>query len=444
MLLGDLQLEPEATACFLSSGTLGPDVSWDARARRLPPDSRLKLDRRSWTLTLHSGSFELNTGADRGADVDGLKTAMKETCASLDLDMTRWVLPLSGGRDSRALLAFLLQNGLRPRCVTWTTRASLRNPLSDASVARLLARRLGVEHELLYLDADDLDLDLVLSRFVAADEGCNDEIVGYLDGFAMWRGLASSGVEGIIRGDQSFGVGSRPMLAEDGRRQVGGATPADYPEDHLLRRLALAGQAWPDRLRLRDGEGLIDYRLRLSQNGFIPIKLAGLNHAKSQYVELVNPHLSRRVLGVVRALPPELRKGRAAYLRIVDGIAPLVPYARASSTPSSPGLLRRPEMLGLLVAELTGPAMRQVLSEDARLQVLTGLSVAAGERPGVRKRLRSLVKEASGALPSRFAERLAPAWKGPEALSATHLAFRCLLAARTIALLQKDARDADT
>ena len=45
MLLGGFELLPEATACFLSSGTLGPEVSWDARMRRVPPDARAVLDR---------------------------------------------------------------------------------------------------------------------------------------------------------------------------------------------------------------------------------------------------------------------------------------------------------------------------------------------------------------------------------------------------------------
>ena len=100
-----------------------------------------------------------------------------------------------------------MRNGLRPRCVTWTTRASLRNPLSDASIARVLARSATASStSLLYLDGPDADLETTLPRFVAANEGRNDEIAGYLDGFALWRDLALAGVQGIIRGDESFGL----------------------------------------------------------------------------------------------------------------------------------------------------------------------------------------------------------------------------------------------
>ena len=441
MLLGSFELEPEATACFLSSGTLGPEVSWDARLRRLPPDARLALDRDAWRITLREAPFELNQAeGDAAADVAGLRDAVAATCGSLNLDLDRWVLPLSGGHDSRALLAFLVADGLRPRCVTWTTRKSLRNPLSDASIARVLARRLHVEHELLYLDRGDADPETVIGRFVAANEGRNDEIAGYLDGFALWSDLVRADVQGIVRGDQSYGPVSRPMQPESGRRQVGGATPADYPEDHPLRKLELAPQEWPVRLRSGPQDDLKDYRLRLSQHGYIPIILAGLNEPKARYVEIVNPHLSRRVIGTVRSLAPESRYRAAAYHRITDGLARAVPYARFSSTQSASDLLHRPEVHELIVRELVSPAVEQVLGADGALQVLTAMSAAAGERPRARARLKEAIKQASDILPTNLATRLAPAWRGPESLPPAKLGFRALLASRTIALFEEDAR----
>ncbi len=444
MLLGGFELHPEATACFLSSGTLGPESSWDARLRRIPPDARVRLDRASWQVTVHEAPFVLNhAGGDGAVAVAQLRDAVTATCGALNLDLERWVLPLSGGRDSRTLLAFLVRNGLRPRCVTWTTRASLHNPLSDASIARLLARRYGVEHELFYLDRPDIDLDTAISRFVAANEGRNDEIAGYLDGFVLWRDLALAGVQGIIRGDQSFGPGSRPMQAEAGRRQVGGATPEDYPAGHVLRGLGLAPQTWPERLRRGPAEDLEDYRLRLSQQGFIPIILAGLNAPKARYVEVVNPHLARLVIGTVRSLPPASRHYAHAFHRITDGLDPLIPYARSSSTLALAGLFAQPRLQELVVRELLSPSVARVLPGDGPLRLLTAMTAAAGDRPGPRARGRALLATASGALPTRLALRLAPAWKGPDPLPPAKLAFRVLLAARTVALLEEDGAALD-
>ena len=444
MLLGGFELEPEATACLLSSGSLGPEVSWDARLRRLPPDARAALDRDAWRVAVHEAPFELNQSeSDAATDVARLRDAISSACGGLNVDLDRWVLPLSGGRDSRTLLAFLVSNGLSPRCVTWTTRKSLRNPLSDASIARVLARHFHVEHELLYLDAPDLSLETTIARFVAADEGRNDEIAGYLDGFALWRDLNLAGVQGIIRGDESFGPASRPMQPEAGRKQVGGATPDDYPDAHVLHRLGLAHQTWPRRLHKRTGEGLRDYRLRLSQQGFLPNILAGLSEPKARYVEIVNPHLTRRVIGAVRSLSPRSRTQARAFRAIVDGLDRVVPYARASSTLSAPDLLGRPDMRELLVRELMSADIERVLPGDGPLYVLAAMAAAAGEKRSARSTLRALVKEASSALPTRLADQLAPAWKGPDPLPPAKVAFRAMLASRTLALLKEDAANGE-
>jgi hypothetical protein len=441
MLLGGFELLPEATACFLSSGTLGPEVSWDARLRRLPPDARGVLDRTSWRIALHDASIAPGaTAGDAGADLATLRDAITATCGSLDLDLERWVLPLSGGHDSRTLLAFLLANGLRPRCVTWTTHASLRDPLSDASVARHLARRLGVEHELLFLDRGDADADATLTRFVAADEGRNDEIAGYLDGFASWRDLVQAGVCGVIRGDEAMGGRWRPTNVVSARLGCGGATPADYPDDHVLGRLRLADQRWPARLSMTPAERLMDYELRLEQTAYIPSVLAGLTGAKARYLEVVNPLLSRRILDTVHSLPKHLRDRAQAFTRIVDGVDRWIPYARFSSTPSTQDFLASAAFFETAVRELTAPAMERVLPGDGALQVLTALTLPAPDPVGPRARLRASVKHASSALPTRVWYRLRPGWTGPESLPPAQLALRAVLAGRTIALFESDAR----
>lgn len=439
-LLGSFELLPEATACFLSSGTLGPEVSWDARIRRVLPDARITLDRAAWRVSERHATFDITAAAGAvETHVSRLRNAIATTCGGLNIDLERWVLPLSGGQDSRTLLGLLVRNGLRPRCVTWTTRASLRNPLSDASIARVLARRYRVEHELFFLDSGDGDVETTLTRFVAADEGRNDEIAGYLDGFALWRDLTLAGVQGIIRGDESLGARWHPRTAESVRTACGGATPADYPEGHLVRRLVLADQDWPDRLSIGPHERLGDYSLRLDQHCYIPILLAGLNGAKGRYLAIVNPLLSRKVIHAVRSLPPRLRGHAEAIAKIVDRLDRSVPFARFSSMPAVSDFLATPQFLEIVVRELTGAAIERILPGDGPLHILAGLTQPSRGSADSPARLRALAKLTSVALPYRLAERLRPAWRGPEPLPAAQLAFRALLASRTVALFEEDA-----
>ena len=454
MLLGSFELEPEATACFLSSGTLGPTVSWDARLRRLPPNARAVLGRASWRLALHEAPFELNAIAgEAGADVARLRKAVATTCGGLNLDLERWVLTLSGGRDSRTLLAFLVENGLRPRCVTWTTRASLHNPLSDASIARRLARRYRVEHELLYLDTPDVDADATLARFVAADEGRNDAIAGYLDGFALWRDLARAGVQGVIRGDQAMGASWRPKSAENVRVVMYGAAQADFPAGHIIRRLELVPQTWPSRLHIGPHERLVDYGLRHEERGYNAVFLAGLNGPKARYLEIVNPLLSQLVIGAVHASSPRSRDDYRAYRRIADGLDRAVPYARFGSLPSESDFLSSGALVEALVRELANPAVERVLPGDGALLLLTALTIPGSDdrtTPAAR-RLLGLAKEASICLPHNLAYRLGewlrPVSDEPDPLSNIQLAFRVALASRTVSLFEDDAtaggKDAD-
>ena len=439
-LLGSFELLPEATACFLSSGTLGPEVSWDARLRRLPPDSRAVLDRDSWRIALTEAPFELNEtpGGDE-AQVARLHDAIAATCGSLNLDLERWVLTLSGGRDSRALLAFLVKNGLRPRCVTWTTRASLRHPLSDARIACRLARHYGAEHDLQFVDYRGADLSATLDHFVAANEGRNDDIVAYLDGLAVWRDLARAGISGVLRGDEAYGPRRRSPSPEDGRRGLGGAAAADYPRDHVIHRLDVAPQAWPARLRVAPGETRLDYRLRTMQTGYIPNGAAGLNGLKARYVEVVTPHLSRLIIRTVRSLPAELRRYSRAFSSIVDRQARSIPYARSSRHRPLSETLRSPEMLEAIVSELISPGIERVLPGDGAEYLLAALSVPAGGRPRPKALVKSAAESVLTALPPGLAYRLMPPWKGPEALSAGRLGLRALLATRTIRLLEDDA-----
>lgn len=443
-LLGGLDLDRSAVSWLLSAGTLGPDRSWDSRVRRLPTDSRLVLDRRTWTSTLSQRPAVFAPVARRReVHLDVLRDAIAWSCEALDIDTDRWLLPLSGGMDSRMMLAFMVKVGRRPRCVTWTTRASLMNPLSDAVIARLVARRFRVEHEYAFLDdAGGVD-HAALQRFVEAGEGRTAEFAGYVDGCAMWRDLFDAGWSGIIRGDDPLAARRRAASPDGARRQTDGAMITDYPEGYLLRRLGLADQEWPERLRPRPGETLEPYRDRMSHEGYVPNALAPLSGLKCRYLEVANPLLSRRVVAVARTLPSELRMYGRAFSDIVDRESRPIPHARFTSTPAASTYLADGEIIRAVVAELTSPAIESVLSEEAAMLLLAAMTSPSHSPATVRSRVTAVMKAARVALPSSVAYRLSPRYRGPEPLSAMSLAFRATIASKTVALLREDAAALD-
>ena len=439
-LLGDFDLDPAAVSWLLSSGSLGPECSWDSRLRRLPGDARLVLDRRTWLVTLEQrpGVFE-PVARHREEHLGLLRDAIAWSCSALDIDTDRWLLPLSGGLDSRMILAFMARSGRPPRCVTWTTRESLRNPMSDAFIARLVARRFGAEHDYALLGNSQKVDGAALQHFVEAGEGGTDEFAAYVDGLAMWGGFFAAGVSGVIRGDEPLGARRRAASLVGARRAGAGTMVADYPEGHLIRRLGLVDQDWPERLKPRSDEGFEPYRDRMSHEGMIPKALAPLSELKCRYLEVVNPLLSRRILAVVRTFPDELRMYGRAFSAIVDRESRPIPYARFASTPAPSWYLADEGIVTAIVAELTSDAAQSLLSEEAALTLLAAMASPSHSPAMVRSRVIAVMKVLRVALPSHVAYRLTPRYQGPEPLTAMQLAFRATIASKTVALLGRDA-----
>jgi hypothetical protein len=439
MLLGDFELDRGAVSWLLTSNTLGPDCSWDARVRRLPPDSRLVLDRATWQAALELRPAVFAPVARSSEEHLGLlREALAWSCGALDIDTDHWLLPLSGGVDSRIILALMVKSGKRPRCITWTTRESLRNPLSDAFIARRVARRFGVEHTYAFLESGQKIDGAALQRFVELGEGGSSEFGGYVDGCAMWGDLFASGVSGVIRGDSPLGATKRSASLE-AARQSDAPVVADFPEGHLLRGLGLADQVWPERLRPQPGEGLEPYADRMEQEVYISTGLAPLTGLKCRYLEVANPLLSRRVVALTRTLSDEVRMYGRAFSTIVDRECRHLPHARFGSTPDSSAYLTDEGIIGAVVAELASPAIASVLSEEAALTLLAALASPSHSPATVRGAAVAAMRKVQFAVPSRVAYRLAPRYKRADPVDAMDVAFRATIASKTVALLDRDA-----
>lgn len=440
-LLGGLNLDREAVTWFLLTGTLGPDAVWDERVKRLPSDSRLTLDRRTWRVELvqRPALFAPQPGSVR-EHLDRLRDAVGWSCANLGIDTDRWLLPLSGGRDSRAILEGLYRSGRTPRCITWTTRESPGKPLSDAYVARVVARRFHAAHRYFYFDRPAEGLGPAFQRFIELGEGSTDAFAAYVDGCAMWRDLYTEGACGVIRGDEPLVVRVRMATHDGARRHAHGTFVSDYPEGHLVRRLGLAEQHWPQRLQPRADEAPTVYRDRLSHQVYIPYALAPLTEIKCRYVEVVNPLLSRRVVAVARTLPEGLRRYGRALPAIVDWKTRSIPLARYASVPDDSMFLEDEGILGTIVATLTSTAIENVIDEGAAMTLLTALASPQYTPTGIRHQVVAALKPARVLLPFGVKFRLKAPYQGPDSLSALRLAFRATIAAKALALLDDDAR----
>ena len=434
-LLGDLRLDDAAVAWLASSGTLGPDHGWDVRLQRLPAATVLSLDRRAWSLSSCGEPIEHTVEAlPDEVHLQRWRDAILATCAELDVSLDTWLLPLSGGLDSRVLLAALIAGGRRPRCVTWGLRRSLADPENDAAVARRVAEHYGVEHDFLATDAHAVPARVLIDRFLVAGEGRTDQIAGYLDGLAIWKRFFEAGVSGVIRGDEpGWGYGTVHSDTYVRRRAHLDIVP-DYPQNHLIRRLGLAPQVLPDWALRRADESLMGYRDRLYEGFSFPMYLAPLSDVKCAYVELVNPLQADRVVRVARELPEALRSQRCGLKAVASELGPPLPLAKRSALAgSSPLLASSRAIIDELMAELSSTAAERIAERHGLDRVVAALG-NPGTAPA-RSRLRDGVR---AVVPRRVRVRVKP--DPALRLSTFALALRLNLASRMVAMLDADAK----
>jgi hypothetical protein len=433
-LLDSFELNHEAVSWMLSAGYLPPGAGWDARLRRVPPACRLTLDRRTWTLEQARHVVPIiPAGGTEKEHVERLRGAILDACARLDLPWATWLLALSGGMDSRTMLVGLVRAGRRPTCVTWGREAARGDPKNDAAIGERVANHFGLPHVFCSTDFTGEPLDLVLGRFLAVSEGRLDHFDGYTDGLRMWKLLFESGVEGVVRGDEpTQGYQWHYSTEEVSRLRALAHMVADYPPTHLIHRLGLAQQTWPEDLRKRAGESRSAYSGRLFQELYSPAMMSPLNDLKGLYLEVANPLLWRAVVVASHTMPESLRRGRRAMKAVQASMKIGIPFAERHAPVDRSIWLAHPGFREELRRGLSLPAAEYLYSEEAVAMIENSLD--EGSTPSLWTRVRPKVQKA---VSKRVSSRLKP----PPRLTGTRcsLAFRAYIAVRMVELLTEDA-----
>jgi hypothetical protein len=362
MLLKSFEPNEYVNAWMLSSGTLGLGYSWDKRISCLPRNAKLVLDKPSWELKVHTEPLIFKRqDAPASRHYELLENAVVDTFSHLDLDLERWVLPLSGGYDSRAILMMLKDHsGLKT--ITWGSEEALNDPLSDACVAEELAQYYGLTNEYFKINLSGENVEKIFHRFFVAGEGRTDHISGYMDGLVIWKHLHDSGCEGVIRGDEAFGW-SPVYSTSDVMRTVGILLLEDYSDTANILGDAM-NQIIPETLERAEGETLETWRDRLYLEFRCSLVLASLNDIKCSYVEIANPLQSRRILEGVIRLPDSLRTGKKLFRKFVKLNGPPVRFAERPAIQMPSSILRDSRVIEPIIDELQSVHARGLFSNQ--------------------------------------------------------------------------------
>ena len=418
-----------------TSGTLGPTASWDRRLRRLPGSSTLRLDRRSWILHLTTApvSFE-PAGAVTTSTSAELGAALLDACADLRVDFSDWVLPLSGGMDSRAFLLAFLATGRRPHCVTWGLRAASPIPPTTPRSPRCSPPRSG--------SSTATSRSTTRRRRSAGPHPLPRRRRGTHRGFRRLRRWPRH-VEAALRVGgrrrhprRRAGMGHRTLSLRELRSAPGQTQDPlrlprvpSHPSTGTGTTVASSGAACEV-----TSETLTTYRDRIYRRCNLPTSLAALNDVKTTYVEIVNPFLCRRVVKVVRSLarppsraPPRTR-GLCARVRPRRTL-------RQQAAPATPT-----EYLSRGAPDRDQPRARFERRGTCSTDELSTASTPAGHAPAF-DRQRGLRQAARKVVPDELARRLRP--NAAILLGPRELAFRLYIASRMVGMLERDAAAAE-
>jgi len=361
MLLGSFDLNKKVIPWILSTGGLGYLQSWDSRIKAIPADSIMSLDKESWSISIESNPIEFNPiKLSKEESKNRLKKSITDIFKSMDIDLDRWRLPLSGGYDSRGILAFIAQEqkDILPKLktVTWGKKSALKDKKSDAYIAKRVAKHFDVPFKYYTTDLSSEPLEKVINRFLYLGEGRVDHISGYMDGFKIWKEFFEDGVEGLIRGDEGFGWidVSSPLSV---RLSIGCALCSDFSN---LKKYPEFNQEFPTPLQQREGESIYMWRDRLYHQYRLPTMLSSLTYLKLGYVEQVNPLLSREIFNIIRELPDEFRNNKLIFKEIVNDMVP-IDVASKNAIASPKDILEGEEFLKLLELELQSSTAKDIL-----------------------------------------------------------------------------------
>ncbi|MDB5119315.1 MAG: hypothetical protein JWN56_533 [Sphingobacteriales bacterium] len=439
-VIGNFQLNKNVLPWILSTGSLGPSNSWDSRIKLLPPDSSALLNRFSWEVNVKSQTIKFNpTVASDDQYEDSLMKSLLKTFRGLNIDFTKWILPLSGGYDSRGILCLLNKIGAnlnKLTAVTWGLNQSLTEVSNDAYVAKKLADYFEMPHKYYSTDLSDESIETIFNRFIICGEGRIDHIGGYLDGFRIWKTLFEDNVEGIIRGDVSFS--EKPAISYDSIRSLQGmALCEEYANLENYESYGIPKQVIPAHLAPQSGESITALRDRLYHQFRIPTILASLNDLKLSYVEILNPLLSREVLYTTRQLPDTLRSGKVLFKKIVNSLSPDVEYATQGANAEKKTVFQSIAVVNFLKKELTSKNQQTIFSDEFIDYVLSSLKVNENIVKGNKTFKQRLIKYTPHWLLRNRARLGVP----KSNVDFNVLAFRVYMAIKMNQLLHEDANE---
>lgn len=441
LFLESFEFDTRCIPWMLSTGSLGPEFSWDKRIKRVPVDTRIILDKSKWEIKIVQNQVVFKKESkSKSEHKRALNDAMSYTFNKIQMDVNKWVLPLSGGYDSRGILYFLLKfkevSSQEIRTITWGLNESQFVKGNDAYVAKVISEKLNLPHKYYHTDLSDESVETILNRFIQNGDGRIDHISGYLDGFKIWKTLFEDGVEGTIRGDEGFGW-ANVSTAINVRYYNGCGLCSDFANlKALCEEHNIDMQEMPSFLEQRTDETLSTWRDRIYHEYRLPSIISALSDLKLCYVEQSTPLLSSNIIGAVRKLPDELRTEKYLFRRLVDALKPKIEFATKDANASASAILKHPGIVRMFEEELNSNDAKAIFPSKFLEHIIRNMTfeTTPPKKNGAKKKFLAYLKQST----PKFLKNMILSHK-PLNIDSNLLAFRIYIIIYMNKLLKQQA-----
>lgn len=336
-------LSTDGVVGFLAAGYNIGEQTIFSEVRRLELGKRLEISltrprqvsaHRFWKLDFSSHDKLTQRDVAEGA----LHAAILQAHKVLLSDRPKFQILLSGGADSRGMLAACTRTGQSPaRALSWGLVQEA--PRSDAAISRALARQFGVPWEFITTRTQDFVDNCEQWAYVS--ELANDNFGWYTEGSGALRALQETGLPCTLIGDESWGWQG---FARSAAQAHGKVLPATAPSILLSllpdARRAAAAAAYEGAIAavMRDcaDEDWNDRKDFLYLHGRVARFIFSLGYYREHATELRRPFFVRAVLDVVQRAPAEFRVFKNLYRTTLKRYLPetvRAPYAAVNSLP---------------------------------------------------------------------------------------------------------------
>ena len=297
--------------------------------RCLEPGSVLGLDlstlrlkcNRYWKMTYEENK-DLKTRKDASAALYAVIRKSHETL--LGPPDSSFDVLLSGGLDSRCMLACAVRTGRIPRrTFGWGARADV--PLSDPDIAARLSAHFGVRYDFFRYDTESFLENAKAWNYTS--ELANDNIGWYAEGASALAHSYDPSMDYTTVGDETWGWGGAPQRFEEMVSEVVPATVHTKLMECAIPQLRDSCEAMyrASIMRvLRDSENshLADQKDYLYLHGRVARFIFSLGYYKELAVEVRRPFMTKAILDVVKGLPPRFRYHKNLYRSMLNSYFP--------------------------------------------------------------------------------------------------------------------------